>query len=242
MEKRHIECESENNVIQVSINFTLPGVNTTHKTVYTVNGNGVIKIDNTLNESTYKADIPRVGMRMQIAKEYNNVRYYGRGPWENYQDRKTSTFIDVFNNTVSNFYVPYVRPQENGNRTDVRWMAFMNSDNNGLLVSSPSQKGLSISALHMPNEDFDITNDLEYKKENKNANFSKHTIDIKEQNLIQLNIDLEQRGLAGDDSWYSKPQKKYQIDGSKKHSYSFYLIPFASGNIKKFVDLQQQFR
>jgi beta-galactosidase len=232
----------ENNVIQVSIDFTLPGVNTTHKTVYTVNGNGVIKIDNTLNESTYKADIPRVGMRMQIAKEYNNVRYYGRGPWENYQDRKTSTFIDVFKSTVSNFYVPYVRPQENGNRTDVRWMAFMNSDNNGLLVSSPSQKGLSISALHMPNEDFDITSDLEYKKENKNAKFSKQTIDIKEQNLIQLNIDLKQRGLAGDDSWYSKPQKKYQIDGSKKHSYSFYLIPFASGNTKKFVDLQQQFK
>ena len=232
----------DNNVMQVSIDFELPGVNTTHKTVYTVNGNGVIKVDNTLNESDYKADIPRVGMRMQIPKEYNNVTYYGRGPWENYQDRKTSTFIDVFNSTVSNFYVPYVRPQENGNRTDVRWMAFMNSDNNGLLVSSPTQKGLSITALHMPNEDFDITDDLNYTKENTNANFSKHTIDIKEQSLIQLNIDLEQRGLAGDDSWYSKPQKKYQIDGSKKHSYSFYLIPFASGNTKKFVDLQQQFK
>jgi beta-galactosidase len=232
----------DNNVIQVSIKFDLPGVNTTHKTVYTVNGNGVIKIENTLNQSDYKADVPRIGMRMQIPKEYNNVTYYGRGPWENYQDRKTSTFIDVFTSTVSNFYVPYIRPQENGNRTDVRWMALMNSDNNGLLISSPSQKGLNISALHMPNEDFDITSDLEYKKENKKANFSKHTIDIKEQNLIQLNIDLEQRGLAGDDSWYSKPQKKYQIDGSKKHNYTFYLIPFTSGTTKKFVNLQQQFK
>ncbi len=63
--------------------------------------------------------------------------------------------------TVANFYVPYVRPQENGNRTDVRWMALMDGENNGLLISSPSQKGLSISALHMPNEDFDITSGLE---------------------------------------------------------------------------------
>ena len=232
----------DNNVMQVTISFDLPGVKTTHQTIYTVNGNGVIKIENTLDKSTYKADVPRIGMRMQIPKEYNNVTYYGRGPWENYQDRKTSTFIDVFTAMVSNFYVPYVRPQENGNRTDVRWMALTNADNNGLLISSPSQKGLSISALHMPNEDFDITNDLVYKKENKNANFSKHTIDIKEQNLIQLNIDLEQRGLAGDDSWYSKPQKKYQIDGSKKHKYTFYLIPFTSGTTQKFVNLQQQFK
>jgi len=231
----------DNNLMQVTIEFALPGVNTTHQTVYTVNGNGVVKIENTLNETAYKADVPRVGMRMQIPKEYNMVQYYGRGPWENYQDRKTATFIDVFSTTVSNFYVPYIRPQENGNRTDVRWMALMNSENNGLLISSPSQKGLSISALHMPNEDFDITDGLEYTKENQQANFSKHTIDIKEQNLIQLNIDLEQRGLAGDDSWYSKPQKKYQIMGSKKHSYAFYLIPFAGGTTKKFVDLQQQF-
>ena len=240
-----IEFESkkvDNNVMRVTIDFNLPGVNTTHKTVYTVNGNGVIKIENTLNESTYKADVPRVGMRMQIPKEYNYVTYYGRGPWENYQDRKTATFIDVFTTTVSDMYVPYVRPQENGNRTDVRWMALMNSENIGLLISSPSQKGLNISALHMPNEDFDITDDLDYSKENENANFSKHTIDIKEQNLIQLNIDLEQRGLAGDDSWSSKPQKKYQIDGSKKHSYSFYLIPFTRGTTKDFVDLQQQFK
>ena len=232
----------DNNSIQVAIVFKLPGVNTTHNTTYVINGNGVVKIENTLNASDYKGDIPRVGMRMQIPKKYSTVNYYGRGPWENYQDRKTATFIDVFKTSVADFYVPYVRPQENGNRTDVRWMALMDGENIGLLISSPSQKGLSISALHMPNEDFDITSGLNYKKENPLANYSKHTIDIKEQNLIQLNIDLSQRGLAGDDSWYSKPQKAYQIDGSKKHNYTFYLIPFTGGTTKKFVDLQQQFK
>ena len=232
----------DNNVIQVVVNYQLPTVKTTQTTIYTVNGNGVVKIENTLNASTYKGDIPRVGMRMQIPKDMNTVMYYGRGPWENYQDRKTSTFVDVFKTTVSDFYVPYVRPQENGNRTDVRWMALMNSEENGLLISSPSQKGLSISALHMPNEDFDITNDLNYSKENKNANFSKHITDIKEQNLVQLNIDFAQRALGGDNSWGAKPQEKYQLKSNKKHSYSFYLIPFTSGTTEKFVELQQQFK
>lgn len=231
-----------NNVMQVSIQYTLGSVNTKATSTYTINGNGVVKIENTIEPTTFKEDIPRFGMRMQIPKNFNQVMYYGRGPWENYQDRNTSTFIDVFNNTVSNFYVPYIRPQENGNRTGVRWMALMNSEDNGLLIATPNQKGLSISALHMPNEDFDITADLNYKKENPKANFSKHTIDIKEQNLIQLNIDYSQRGLGGDDSWWSKPQDKYQLKGNKKHNYSFYLIPFNSGTKETFINLHQQLK
>lgn len=230
-----------NNVLQVTIDFELSAVKTTYQSVYTINGNGVVKIDNTLNPSEIKADIPRIGMRMQLPKIFNEVTYYGRGPWENYQDRKTSTFIDVFKSTVSDFYVPYIRPQENGNRTDVRWMALMNSEQNGILIGAPSQKKLSISALHMPNEDFDITKDVEYTKDNVNANFSKHTLDIKEQNLVQLNIDYAQRGLGGDDSWWSKPQEKYQLKPNQKHTYSFYLIPFNSGTTEKFVELHQQY-
>lgn len=232
----------DNNLIQVAIDFQLPGVNTTLQTQYIVNGNGVIKIENVLEESAYKGDIPRVGMRMQMPKKYNEVTYYGRGPWENYQDRKTATFVDVFKANVGDFYVPYVRPQENGNRTDVHWMALMDGDRNGLLIAATSQKGLSISALHTPNEDFDISSDLDYSKENKNANFSKHTNDIKEQDLIQLNIDLAQRGLGGDNSWGAKPQEKYQLKAAKKYSYSFYLIPFASGTVEKFVELQKEFK
>ena len=226
--------------VKVSVNYSLPGVKTTHKTDYIISGDGTVKITSTLNKTEYKADLPRLGMRLQILKEFDNVTYYGRGPWENYQDRKTSTFIDIFKNKVTDFYVPYIRPQENGNRTNVRWMALVNKENDGLLISTEIQKGLSISALHMPNEDFDITDGLDYSKKNKNANFSKHTTDIKEQDLIQLNIDLNQRGLAGDDSWWSKPQEEYQIKGNKELSYSFYLIPFTNGNKNKFIEYHNQ--
>jgi len=227
-----------NGNIQLTVTYDLPGVETTFVSNYTIYGNGVVKIDNVLNASDYKGDIPRVGMRMQIPKEYQNMTYFGRGPWENYQDRKTSAFIDLYQSKVSDQYVPYIRPQENGYKTNVRWAAFSNSNNSGLLaVATNTFKGLGISALHMANEDFDATKGLNYGGKTTvddeyqidgipEINTSKHTTDIVEKDLVQLNIDLDQRGVAGDDSWYSKPQQKYQFKSNEKHTYGFYLIPF----------------
>ena len=233
--------------VTIDIIYNLPGVETTFESTYHIFGNGVIKIDNLLNETSYAGDIPRVGMRMQIQKKYENMTYFGRGPWENYQDRKASAFIDLYASKVKDQYVPYIRPQENGYKTDLRWTAFSDNNNNGLLVVADDPlKGLGISALHMPNEDFDTTSGIAYSRNDSldtefriddipKINASKHTIDIKEQDLVQLNIDLEQRGVAGDDSWYARPQKKYQISGQLKHAYSFYLIPFKNGTKEDFI-------
>ena len=233
--------------VSIDVTYSLPGVETTFESHYQIFGDGVVKIGNALNETDYKGDIPRVGMRMQIQKKYDNMTYFGRGPWENYQDRKASAFIDLYQSKVKDQYVPYIRPQENGYKTDVRWAAFSDNNNNGVLVvSGHTLKGLGLSALHMPNEDFDTTSgiayggndtlDTEYKIDGiPQINASKHTIDIKEQDLVQLNIDLEQRGLAGDDSWYSKPQEKYQIKGQSKHEYNFYLIPFKEGSKDDYI-------
>ena len=239
--------------VKLNIIYMLPGVETAYHSTYTIHGNGVIEIENILNETNYKGDIPRIGMRMQLPKQYSNITYFGRGPWENYQDRKASAFIDLYTSSVKDQYVPYIRPQENGYKTDVRWVALSNEKNNGLLVvAKDTKKGLGFSALHMPNEDFDTTADLSYAGKDKIAtayqldgipevNSSKHTIDIKEQDLVQLNIDLEQRGVAGDDSWYSKPQEKYLINGQDKHSYSFYLIPFENASKEMFISLSKQY-
>lgn len=234
--------------VTVAISYTLPGVETTFESIYHILGNGVVAISNTLYESDYKGDIPRVGMRMQLPKKYENMSFFGRGPFENYQDRKSAAFIDLYESKVKDQYVPYVRPQENGYKVDVRWSAFSDNQNNGLLVVAKNQhQGLGISALHMPNEDFDTTVGLDYKgNEEMDAayiiedapplNMSKHINDIKEQDLVQLNIDLGQRGLAGDDSWGSKPMTKYQMTGESKHSYSFYLIPFTNGSKDQFIE------
>ncbi len=241
----------KNGAIKLDITYSLPGVETEFYSTYTIQGNGVIEIKNTLNETAYQGDIPRIGMRMQLPKQYDNLTYFGRGPWENYQDRKASAFIDLYTSKVKDQYVPYIRPQENGYKTDVRWVALSNNKSSGLLfVSKNQKKGLGFSALHMPNEDFDTTAGLSYGGENKTddtyqidgippVNSSKHTIDIKTQDLVQLNIDLEQRGVAGDDSWYSRPQEQYQIKGQKKHTYSFYLIPFENGSKELFIRLSK---
>ncbi|SNY99805.1 glycoside hydrolase family 2 TIM barrel-domain containing protein [Flagellimonas pacifica] len=235
--------------IQVSIEYELPGVETQYTSIYTILNSGAIRIENTLGKTSYKADIPRIGMRMQLLKKYGNMTYYGRGPWENYQDRKASAFVDLYESIVKAQYVPYIRPQENGYKTDIRWAAFSDNNSNGLLVVSSlrNEKNLGIGALHMPNEDFDATAGLsygatqdtndEYKIDGiPEINISKHTTDIKEQDLVQLNIDLTQRGVGGDDSWYAKPQEKYMLKGDKEHKYTFWLIPFNNGNKEFFLE------
>jgi len=222
----------------MTVTYKLPSIETTFTSIYTIYGNGVIQINNTLNTTTYDGDIPRIGMRMQLPKHYNKLSYFGRGPWENYQDRKASAFVDLYTSKVADQYVPYIRPQDNGYKTDTRWIALSNQNNNGLLFVSEKKEGLGFSALHMENEDFDTTNGIDYAVSNK----SKHTIDIKEKNLVQLNIDLGQRGLAGDDSWHSKPQKQYMYRGSEKHSYSFYMIPFENGTLEKYLELSRLYK
>ncbi len=227
--------ESINGSILMTVTYTLPAVETTFVSVYTIYGNGVVQIDNTLNTTTYKGDIPRIGMRLQLPKTYNNLSFFGRGPWENYQDRKASAFIDLYNSKVVDQYVPYIRPQDNGYKTDTRWIALSDESNSGLLFVSENVKGLGFSALHMENEDFDTTDGVDYKTSNK----SKHTIDIKVKNLVQLNIDLGQRGVGGDDSWFAMPQEQYLYKGSKNHSYSFYMIPFENGTPEKYIELSK---
>lgn len=135
----------------------------------------------------------------------------------------------------------------------MRWVAFSNGNNNGLLVvAAHVREGLGVSALHMENEDFDATAGLDYGNSNTlelkyridgipEINTSKHTTDIKEKDLIQLNIDLDQRGVGGDDSWYSKPQKKYQLKSNDMHSYSFYLIPFQNKTKQDFIKMSKNY-
>jgi len=241
------------NEVELKVTYKLPGVATGFTSVYTINGNGVVRIENTLGITNYKGDIPRIGMRMQLPKQYNEMTYFGRGPWENYQDRKHSAFVDLYTSTVSDQYVPYIRPSENGYKTEVRWVSLTNKNGNGLMVVSEDTKnGLGIGALHMPNEDFDTTPGLDYGSSTAvdekyqidgipEVNYAKHTTDIKEQDLVQLNIDLVQRGVAGDDSWFSKPQEKYLIYGNVKHQYTFYLIPIENGSKELYVKLSKQF-
>lgn len=239
----------------VKVVYFLPGVETTFESVYNIFGNGMVQVQNTLHASSYKADIPRVGMKMQLVKEYDKMHYYGRGPWENYNDRNHSAFVGLYSSTVRDQYVPYVRPQENGYKTQMRWAAFENDQKSGLLIVSSvkNDRNLGMSALHMLNEDFDATPGLDYStsaKEKKvqhkddnysdgmpEVNISKHINDIVERDLIQLNIDYDQRGVAGDNSWGAKPQSEYQLQPDAQYTYEFFMVPFENGNKNLYEDL-----
>ena len=127
--------------------------------------------------------------------------YYGRGPHENYIDRNSASLIGLYKNKVSDFYVPYIRPQENGYRTEVRHAIFKSEKREGIMFRS---EGLfSFSAHHNPLSDFDPGN--------KKA--QKHTIDIKPKNKTWLHIDYKQTGVGGDNSWDIRAlaNEEYQI-------------------------------
>ena len=230
--------DAPGNSVQMTVTYALPAVETSFISVYTIYGNGVVQIKNTLNATEYKGDIPRIGMRLQMPKSYDNLSYFGRGPWENYQDRKASAFIDLYTSKVAAQYVPYIRPQENGYKTDTRWMALFDESNSGILWVSDGKDGFGFSALHMENEDFDATDGIDYE----NSNERKHTIDIKEKDLVQLNIDLGQRGVAGDNSWGARPQEQYQYKGDHDYSYSFFMIPFENGTSGEYLELSKLYR
>ncbi|MDR1896396.1 MAG: DUF4981 domain-containing protein, partial [Prevotellaceae bacterium] len=156
-------------------------------------------------------EMPRFGMRMVLPQEFEDVEYYGRGPLENYSDRNTASFVGIYKNTVSGFGYEYIRPQENGNRTDVRWIKLVNGEGTGIRVSSPAASApLNVNVTHNPWED------LDFGTTKKNV----HPCEIVPRNEVYLNIDHAQRGLAGDDTWGALPHQPYRLN-AKKYEYDF---------------------
>lgn len=210
---------------QLTAVWDLPEAGTSFSTVYTVNGNGKIHLKNRLEASaTEKSDIPRVGMVLCLKSGFENMSWFGRGPWENYVDRNVSAFVDLYQSKVDDQMVPYVRPQENGNKTDVRWVALSNANGQGLMaISDAREKGFETTAMPYLTADFDARTGIDYGPVHQEQ---KHPTDVKKQNLVRWNIDYFQRGLGSVDSWYSKPLAKYMLLPDKAYEYGFTFVPF----------------
>jgi beta-galactosidase len=193
----------------VSAEYSLINDSASVKLDYHISSNGVIKVNYTLHANPTLPNIPKVGMQCGIERSFENIMWYGKGPMENYMDRNYGFDAAIYSQNVFDFMEPYAVPQENGNRTDVRWMFLSNKNNDGLLVVADSL--LSMSAW--PYTEDNIEN-------------AKHTIDLKDAGYITLNIDLVQMGVGGNDSWsdVAAPLDKYQIPSGTYH-YSFYLLP-----------------
>jgi beta-galactosidase len=196
----------------ISIVYYLDQVDTYYYTDYFILGNGQVYIYNRIEPGEIDLpEIPRIGLKMVMPRDYEYLRWYGRGPHENYIDRKTSSFMGLYRSTVAEMYHPYVRPQENGNRTGIRWMTITNEKGTGLLViGSPA---FDASALHYSIDDLDYT-----------VSRNKHTVDLVERPEVYLNLDMRQRGVAGNNSWGAKPLEKYRIE-PRAYSYTLILSP-----------------
>ena len=187
--------------------FDHPLLNATNQITYIVQPDGSLDVECSLQpEDPDKLKyIPRYGMRLAIADEYQNVNYYGRGPFENYEDRNTAAFMGDYSAVVSDFYVPYIRPQENGYRTDVKDLKFQNNNGDGIQFMAWDKIGFS--AHNIPQEDFDPGS----------LKAQRHTIDIQPKDKVWIHIDFKQTGVGGDNSWSKEglANDEYKIDPTK---------------------------
>ena len=172
--------------------------------------------------------LPRLGLQLTLPGDFERMAWYGRGPHENYIDRKQSARVGVYSGSVMEQYVPYVFPQENGNKSDVRWAALTDLRGLGLMaVALPSSEGagaplLNVSAHYFTPEDFTAAS---------------HTYELKPRAEITLNLDYEHNGL-GSNSCGPGPLEKYWLR-AEEHQFALRLKPFSRDAGSFFLSARQ---
>lgn len=205
--------QTKNGIVEVTADYSLDKVKSVQKVVYTVFGNGKIEVTSSLKVGDEKLpDLPRFGMRWELPVNFENLEYFGRGPHENYIDRNRSAFVGRYSGKVADQYFNYVRPQENGYKTDVRWFELRNQNGIGIRVSGEPTVGFS--TLHNPIEDFDMENMDDFR----------HTNDIVKKDGVFVCTDLKMMGVAGDNSWGARPYPQYSLP-AQDYEFSFTIEP-----------------
>ncbi len=196
--------------INVKVDYELTDINVPYTLEYQINKDGSVKVTASMDMTGRDlAELPRFGMRMQMPSDFDSLTYYGRGPWENYSDRNTASFEGLYSDNVKNqFTANYIRPQESGYKTDVRWLSLTNQKGQGILIKG--EQPLCFSAINHSDESLDPGNT---KKQ-------QHPTNLPPENAVFLHIDLKQRGVGGDNSWGLLPHNQWRLL-DKKYSYSY---------------------
>lgn len=206
--------KEKNGVVEIKSVFELVSAkNASVIMTYLVAGDGSIEVQTELkNVDESLPMLPRFGTNFIIQNKYNHVNWLGRGPFENYQDRNMASFVGNYSAKVEDLYFPYIRPQENGYKTENRWLSFADEHGKGLKITAPEYFGFS--AHHQLNSDFDAG---ETKQQ-------RHNTDIIKRDLINVNIDEEQMGVGSINSWGAMPLPKYRIQ-PKDMAFTYRISP-----------------
>jgi beta-galactosidase len=195
--------------VRVIVDSVLPAGNSPYRSIYTVHPTGDVIIENSFEPGVGNLpELPRFGMQMVLPAGFDTITWYGRGPQETHWDRKTGARVGVYSGSVQEQFVNYSKPQENGNKTDVRWVALTHPSGVGLLaVGRPL---LEVAAGHYTHQDLEE---------------ARHWTDMTRRNVVMLNLDYRQTGVGGDNSWGARPHKEFTLN-SQAYGYSFRLRPF----------------
>lgn len=211
--KSFIVENEKDNTVSITVNYRLETSSSNLEIYYSFNNLGELMVQQTLNIDK-KAETPmlfRYGLSMQLPKNFRNINYYGRGPVENYSDRKYNSLAGIYSQKVAEQYYPYIRPQETGNKTDVRWYQISN-DKVNLTINSNAL--FNATALHYTLNQLD---DGEKRDQ-------RHASEISESNLTELHIDLKQMGLGSINSWGLLPMEHYRLT-QKQYIFQFKITP-----------------
>jgi beta-galactosidase len=202
--------------IEISTEHYLTDVQSRYLSKYTVSEDGSITFDIWFYAAPHKihSALPRIGSLLQLPKEFEQVEWFGRGPHENYWDRKQSALVSRYSMAVDDLYYPYVRPQENGYRSDVRSVTFKNEKGLGLTFNGLPQLGFGAQR-------YDVHDYDQFEKRGL------HPHELSKQNKLFINIDYKQRGIAGTDSWGTAPLFQYTLPWRDYH-YGFVMKPYVA--------------
>ena len=198
------KSESKDSVV-LTANFEMPEVKAELMLRYRINAAGEVAVTEkmTTDKEAKVADLFRYGMQLQMPASFSKLEYYGRGPEENYIDRHSSSFIGKYEANVKDEYYPYVRPQESGNHTDIRYFSIFNPAT-GKGITFEGYAPMECSAIPYLVEDLDAGIEKEHA-------WGQHSGDLVEKGLVQLHIQQRQFGLGCIDSWGASPMEKYRM-------------------------------
>ena len=209
-----LQQRMEDGLAVVEASYDLPAVSGKLALTYAVNNRGAIRVTQqlTADPNAKVSDLFRFGMQLQMPRTFETIEYYGRGPVENYADRNHNTFIGLYRQSVSSQFYPYVRPQENGNKTDLRWWRVLDQGGNGLEIVAEAP--FSASALHYTVESLD----------EGPRKIQRHSNEVEPADLTNVLIDKAQMGLGCINSWGALPLEQYRLP-YRDYSFTFILTP-----------------